>query len=85
MVVPKTSKFTLSLSLQRRLLNGGRFCFADMNKKRLRVFLRVRHGEIVCICLRSHRMCYDKTCERDVVEYDQYQHLKECFKNKPNE
>lgn len=68
---------------QRRLLYGGRFCFTTMKKKRLRVFLRVRQGEIVCICLRAHRLCNDATCERDVVEYDQYQHLKECFKNKP--
>lgn len=47
--------------------------------------MRVRHGEIVCICLRSHRLCNDKTCQRDVVEYDQYQHLRECFKNKPSQ
>lgn len=53
-----------------------------MKRKRLKVFLRVRAGEIVCICLRSHRLCNDTTCQRDVVEYDQYQHLRECFKNK---
>lgn len=53
-----------------------------MKRKHLKVFLRVRAGEIVCICLCSHRLCNDTTCQRDVVEYDQYQHLTECFKNK---
>ena len=45
--------------------------------------MRVRHGEIVCICLRSRRLCQDATCVRDIVEYNQYQHLTECFKNRP--
>lgn len=54
-----------------------------MKPKRLKVFMRVRNGEIVCICLRSHRLCNDHTCTKDVVEYDQYQHLRECFANKP--
>lgn len=53
-----------------------------MKRKTLKVFLRVRHGEIVCMCLRSCRRCKDATCIKDIVEYDQYQGIYECFKNR---
>lgn len=66
-----------------RLFTGPLLYLSQMEKrKRIKVFVRVRQGDIVCICLRSHRLCNDATCLRDVVEYDQYQHLRECFKNK---
>lgn len=35
-----------------------------------------------CICMQSKKRCNSK-CERDVMEYNQYQHLEECFKNRP--
>lgn len=50
--------------------------------KTLKIWLKAEHGKIVCICLRSRKRCSSKVCEKDEVQYDQYQHLKECFENR---
>lgn len=59
-----------------------RLPYKPMRKpKRIKVFLRAEGGRIACICLRSHRLCNNHTCEADIVQYDQYQHLRKCFEN----
>lgn len=45
----------------------------------LNVFLDVKEGKIVCMCLRSHKKCR-KRCERAEVTYDQYKDMEECFR-----
>lgn len=52
--------------------------------KRLKVFMHLdSHDRIDCICLRSHKNCH-KYCLKDIVLYDEYADLNECFKNKGN-
>lgn len=45
---------------------------------RLSAFVRIKDGEIVCMCLRRCKGC-DKDCEEDVVYYDRYRGWKKAF------
>lgn len=37
-----------------------------------------------CICLQDAKRC-KRYCEKDTVEYDQYQSLQQCFRNRDDE
>lgn len=50
--------------------------------KTLKVFVKAEHGRIVCMCLRSNRRCGCSQCEKDVVTYDEYRNMQECFRNR---
>ena len=50
--------------------------------KKLKIWLKAEHGKIVCICLRSRQRCGSRVCDKDEVQYDEYQHLRECFENR---
>lgn len=38
--------------------------------------------ELKCICMQNNKRC-GHWCEKDIISYDQYQHLKDCFNNRP--
>lgn len=46
--------------------------------KKLPVFIKVKNEKIICMCLRSRRRCGAK-CEKDIVFYDEYAGINECF------
>lgn len=47
----------------------------------IRVFIEHNKGKITCICKASNKGC-GKSCDRDIMYYDKYKDIKECFKNK---
>ena len=49
--------------------------------KRIKVYMRIEDEQIVCMCMRSQKLC-EKKCERDQVLYDEYRQWQECQKNK---
>jgi len=48
--------------------------------KKYPIYKKVVRERITCICLQSNKKC-KSVCEKDVMFYDQYRGIAECFKN----